>query len=124
LDEITNDITKKTPACFEPTIDYVVAKVPRWAFEKFPGTPGVLGTQMQSVGEVMAIGRTFPEAIQKAMRSMEQGRAGLNADEGELIYEDLDDAALLALTDHPTPERIFVVDTRRARSTRGFSISC
>lgn len=115
LDEITNDITKKTPACFEPTIDYVVAKVPRWAFEKFPGTPGVLGTQMQSVGEVMAIGRTFPEAIQKAMRSMEQGRAGLNADEGELIYEDLDDAALLALTDHPTPERIFVVETALRR---------
>ena len=61
LDEITNDITQATPASFEPVIDYVVTKVPRWAFEKLPGTAGVLGTQMQSVGEVMAIGRTFPE---------------------------------------------------------------
>ena len=66
LDEIPNDITKATPASFEPTIDYVVTKVPRWAFEKFPGTPGVLGTSMQSVGEAMAIGRTFPESLQKA----------------------------------------------------------
>ncbi len=65
LDEIPNDITEKTPASFEPTIDYVVTKIPRWAFEKFPGTPGVLGTQMQSVGEAMAIGRTFPESLQK-----------------------------------------------------------
>src|SRR5678810_220101 len=65
LDEIPNDITRKTPASFEPTIDYVVTKVPRWAFEKFPGTSGVLGTSMQSVGEVMAIGRTFPESLQK-----------------------------------------------------------
>ena len=83
LDEIPNDITRKTPASFEPTIDYVVTKVPRWAFEKFPGTAGVLGTQMQSVGEVMAIGRTFPESLQKALRSLEQGRLGLNCDPGE-----------------------------------------
>ncbi|MEZ5323045.1 MAG: carbamoyl-phosphate synthase large subunit [Microthrixaceae bacterium] len=69
LDEITNDITRETPACFEPAIDYVVTKVPRWAFEKFPGTSGVLGTQMQSVGEAMAIGRTFCESLQKALRS-------------------------------------------------------
>nr|MBA3303146.1 carbamoyl-phosphate synthase large subunit [Acidimicrobiia bacterium] len=68
LDEVTNDITGETPASFEPTIDYVVTKVPRWAFEKFPGTPGVLGTQMQSVGEAMAIGRTFPESLQKGLR--------------------------------------------------------
>ena len=66
----------KTPASFEPTIDYVVTKVPRWAFEKFPGTPGVLGTPMQSVGEAMAIGRTFPESLQKALRSLEHGRLG------------------------------------------------
>ena len=66
----------KTPASFEPTIDYVVTKVPRWAFEKFPGTAGVLGTQMQSVGEAMAIGRTFPESLQKALRSLEHGRLG------------------------------------------------
>src|SRR6266508_3113896 len=69
LDEIHNDITKETPASFEPTIDYVVTKVPRWAFEKLPGASPVLGTQMQSVGEVMAIGRTFPESLQKALRS-------------------------------------------------------
>ncbi|MSZ52683.1 MAG: carbamoyl-phosphate synthase large subunit, partial [Actinobacteria bacterium] len=73
LDEIPNDITKMTPASFEPTIDYVVTKIPRWAFEKFPGTSGVLGTQMQSVGEVMSIGRTFPESLQKGLRSLEQG---------------------------------------------------
>ena len=83
LDEIPNDITRKTPASFEPTIDYVVTKVPRWAFEKFPGSAGVLGTQMQSVGEAMAIGRTFPESLQKALRSLEQGRLGLNCDPAE-----------------------------------------
>ena len=73
LDEIPNDITRKTPASFEPSIDYVVTKVPRWAFEKLPGTSGVLGSQMQSVGEAMAIGRTFPESLQKALRSLEIG---------------------------------------------------
>jgi carbamoyl-phosphate synthase large subunit len=77
---------RATPASFEPTIDYVVTKVPRWAFEKLPGTSGVLGTQMQSVGEVMAIGRTFPESLQKALRSLEQGRLGLNADPAEAQY--------------------------------------
>src|SRR5580704_7234238 len=71
LDEIVNDITKATPASFEPTIDYVVTKIPRWAFEKLPGTPDRLGTRMQSVGEVMAIGRTFPESLQKALRGLE-----------------------------------------------------
>ncbi len=71
LDEIPNDITKKTPASFEPTIDYVVTKIPKWAFEKFPGTEDVLGTQMKSVGEVMAIGRTFKESLFKALRSLE-----------------------------------------------------
>src|SRR3984957_6799930 len=82
-EEIQNDITKATPACFEPTIDYVVVKIPKWQFEKFPGTDGRLGTRMQSVGEVMAIGRTFPESLQKALRGLEQGRYGLNADPGE-----------------------------------------
>ena len=95
LDEIPNDITKATPASFEPTIDYVVTKVPRWAFEKFPGTPGVLGTSMQSVGEAMAIGRTFPESLQKAMRSLEHGRLGLACDPGEAVLDDLDDEELL-----------------------------
>jgi carbamoyl-phosphate synthase large subunit len=71
LDEVPNDITKKTPSCFEPTIDYVVAKIPKWQFEKFPGADSTLGTQMKSVGEVMAIGRTFKEALQKGIRSLE-----------------------------------------------------
>ncbi len=80
LDEIPNSITKKTPAAFEPTIDYVVTKIPRWAFEKFPGASTTLGTQMKSVGEVMAIGRTFRESLQKGLSSLEQGRSGLGAD--------------------------------------------
>ena len=82
LDEVRNDITRETPASFEPTIDYVVTKIPRWAFEKLPGSSPVLGTQMQSVGEVMAIGRTFVESLQKALRSLETGRLGLNCDPG------------------------------------------
>ena len=80
LDEIPNDITKKTPACFEPSIDYVVVKFPRWAFEKFPGTDISLTTRMKSVGEAMAIGRTFKEALQKAIRSLEIDRYGLGSD--------------------------------------------
>src|SRR5438445_1191814 len=83
LDEVVNDITGETPASFEPTIDYVVTKVPRWAFEKLPGATATLGTMMQSVGEAMAIGRTFPESLQKAIRSLETGRLGLNCDPGE-----------------------------------------
>jgi len=74
LDEIPNDITRKTPACFEPTIDYVVVKIPKWQFEKFPGVDESLGPQMKSVGEVMAIGRTFKEALMKGVRSLETGR--------------------------------------------------
>jgi carbamoyl-phosphate synthase large subunit len=109
LDEIPNDITRATPASFEPTIDYVVTKIPRWAFEKLPGTSGVLGTQMQSVGEAMSIGRTFPESLQKGLRSLEQGRLGLNCDPGESLYDSLDDAALLAKASVATPERIFQV---------------
>ena len=109
LDEIPNDITKKTPASFEPTIDYVVTKIPRWAFEKLPGTSGVLGTQMQSVGEAMAIGRTFTESLQKGLRSLEQGRLGLNADPGEKNYDALSDEELLKRVGIPTPERLFYV---------------
>jgi carbamoyl-phosphate synthase large subunit len=109
LDEIPNDITRATPASFEPTIDYVVTKIPRWAFEKLPGTSGVLGTQMQSVGEAMSIGRTFPESLQKGLRSLEQGRLGLNCDPGESLYDSLDDASLLAKASVATPERIFQV---------------
>ncbi|WP_202319911.1 carbamoyl-phosphate synthase large subunit [Archaeoglobus neptunius] len=80
LDEIPNDITKETPASFEPTIDYVVVKIPRFAFDKFPTADSILGSQMKSVGEVMAIGRTFEEALQKAIRSLEIGRYGLGCD--------------------------------------------
>lgn len=83
LDEIPNDITKKTPASFEPTIDYVVTKIPRWDFEKFKGVPDELGVQMKSVGEAMAIGRTFKESLQKAMRSMEKKRHGFGFDKPE-----------------------------------------
>ncbi len=107
LDEIQNDVTGVTPACFEPTIDYVVTKVPRWAFEKLPGTSGVLGTQMQSVGEVMAIGRTFPESLQKALRSLEQGRAGLNCDAAERQLAARVTDELLVAVATPTPDRIF-----------------
>ena len=109
LDEIPNDITKMTPASFEPTIDYVVTKIPRWAFEKLPGTSGVLGTQMQSVGEAMSIGRTFPESLQKGLRSLEQGRLGLNADPAEQAMASVDDTTLLARAAVPTPDRIFQV---------------
>ena len=80
LDELRNDITRETPACFEPTIDYVVTKIPRWAFEKFPEADPILTTQMKSVGEVMAIGRTFRESLQKALRGLELGRFGLGVD--------------------------------------------
>jgi len=118
LDEIPNDITKMTPASFEPTIDYVVTKIPRWAFEKFPGTSGVLGTQMQSVGEVMAIGRTFPESLQKGLRSLEQGRFGLNCDPGEAEYDDMPLDDLLAQACIGTPDRIFQLEAvlRRGKS--------
>ncbi|SVE40077.1 uncharacterized protein METZ01_LOCUS492931, partial [marine metagenome] len=78
LNEIPNDITKKTPASFEPTIDYVVVKIPRWAFEKFPGADPTLTTRMKSVGEAMSIGRTFKEALQKGLRSLETGWSGLD----------------------------------------------
>ena len=110
LDEIPNDITRKTPASFEPTIDYVVTKIPRWAFEKFPGTSPVLGTQMQSVGEAMAIGRTFPESLQKGLRSLEQGRYGLGCDPGEALLDALDDDALLAAAAVATPDRPFQLE--------------
>ncbi|HVM55190.1 MAG TPA: carbamoyl-phosphate synthase large subunit [Acidimicrobiales bacterium] len=119
LDEIPNDITRKTPASFEPTIDYVVTKIPRWAFEKFPGSLGVLGTSMQSVGEAMAIGRTFPESLQKGLRSLEHGRAGLNCDAGEAAYDALDDDELVRRAAIATPDRPFQLE---AALRRGISI--
>src|SRR5437773_11426176 len=80
LDELKNDITRETPASFEPSIDYVVTKIPRFAFEKFPQADSTLTTQMKSVGEAMAIGRTFKESLQKCLRSLEIGRSGLGGD--------------------------------------------
>ncbi len=115
LDEITNDITGSTPASFEPTIDYVVTKVPRWAFEKLPGTPAVLGTRMQSVGEAMAIGRTFPESLQKALRSLEHGRLGLNADPAEQILDALPDDELVRRAAIATPDRPFQLEAALRR---------
>ncbi|MDJ0800837.1 MAG: carbamoyl-phosphate synthase large subunit [Calothrix sp. MO_167.B12] len=106
LDEIKNDITKKTPASFEPTIDYVVTKIPRFAFEKFPGSESGLTTQMKSVGEAMAIGRTFNESFQKAMRSLETGRAGWGCDMKEKLPSGEQIRAQLRT---PNPERIFAV---------------
>ena len=107
LDEIANDITEATPACFEPALDYTVVKVPRFDFAKFPSTSDRLGTSMRSVGEAMAIGRTFPEALQKALRSLETGRAGLNADGGERPLLNLSDAELRERIAVPTPDRIY-----------------
>ena len=103
LDEILNDITKATPACFEPSIDYCVVKVPRFAFEKFQDSDDTLSTRMKAVGEVMAIGRTFEEALGKAMRSLENGRMGLGAD-GK---DDYDPETFEDLVVRPTADRIF-----------------
>jgi carbamoyl-phosphate synthase large subunit len=109
LDEIANDITGATPASFEPALDYVVVKVPRFDFAKFPSVPTRLGTSMRSVGEAMAIGRTFGEAMQKALRSLETGRFGLNADPGEIIVTALGDEDLRRALSTPTPSRIFEI---------------
>ena len=105
LDELKNDITQTTPASFEPTLDYVVIKIPRFTFEKFPGTPALLGTAMKSVGEAMAIGRSFGEALQKGLRSMEVGLAGL--DPVEAPGDGTHDAYRAALS-QPRPGRILM----------------
>ncbi|WP_398325609.1 carbamoyl-phosphate synthase large subunit [Vulcanococcus sp.] len=115
LDEILNDITGKTPACFEPTIDYVVTKVPRFAFEKFRGSPAVLTTAMKSVGEAMAIGRNFEESFQKAIRSLETGHAGWGCDRPDPTPER---SALDRELRTPSPDRIFAV---RAAMVNGYS---
>ncbi len=114
LDEIPNDITKETPASFEPTIDYVVTKLPRWAFEKFPGSEEVLTVQMKSVGETMSIGRTFKDSLQKAIRGLETGRAGLGLDgknkpltDGGSPEEEKD--ALLRAIRTPSPGRVLQI---------------
>ena len=109
LDELDNDITGVTPASFEPSIDYVVTKIPRFAFEKFPGAEPVLTTAMKSVGEAMAIGRSFPESLQKALRSLETGLDGLDTPEIPGLGEGDDRNAILAGLTRATPERILVV---------------
>ena len=106
LDELLNDITGTTPASFEPTIDYVVTKMPRFAFEKFPGAEALLTTSMKSVGEAMSIGRTFQESLQKALRSMETGLTGLNEIE---IKGAPDKQAIVGALARPTPDRILVI---------------
>src|SRR3954470_1569203 len=111
LDEIKNDITRKTPACFEPTIDYVVVKIPRWQFEKFPGAEPVLGTQMKSVGEVMAIGRTFKQALGKGMRSLETGK--------KVGAEKIEPRILAKRLITPNPERL---DYIRFALAQGYSV--
>ncbi len=110
LDEITNDITGKTSAAFEPTIDYCVVKVPRWTFEKFPETPDLLTTSMKSVGEAMSIGRTFKEALQKGLRSLETGRFGLGADGRDIVDRTGRPPAEKEIRQHlamPNSQRIF-----------------
>ena len=106
LNEISNDITQKTPASFEPTIDYVVTKIPRFTFEKFPGTKPILTTQMKSVGEAMAIGRTFNESFQKALRSLETGRYGFGCDRLEILPSIPQVRSSLRT---PNPDRIYSV---------------
>ncbi len=111
LDEIPNDITRKTPACFEPTIDYVVVKIPKWQFEKFPGADDVLGPQMKSVGEVMAMGRTFKEALMKAWRALETGK--------KTGAEVLEPRRLTQMLVTPRPERLGYI---RFAFERGMSV--
>jgi len=119
LDELTNDITGVTPASFEPTIDYVVTKIPRFTFEKFPGTPALLTTSMKSVGEAMSIGRSFQESVQKALRSLETGLTGFNEIEIEGAQGGTNKDAVRAALGRPTPDRLLIV----AQALRfGFSI--
>ncbi len=119
LDELKNDITKSTPACFEPSIDYVVTKIPRFTFEKFKGAEDYLTTQMKSVGEVMAIGKTFKQSLQKALRSMEMGRFGFGADGKDAPYEAIPDEVLAKSLARPNSLRLFQV---RAALKRGWSV--
>ena len=117
LDELRNDITRETPACFEPALDYVVTKVPRFAFEKFPGSNPRLTTQMKSVGETMAIGKTFQQSIQKALRSLEIGNFGF--DTGKNDFSGCTDEELTYELEHPGPLRIFYI---REAYVRGWDV--
>lgn len=109
LDEICNDITRETPACFEPSIDYVVTKAPRFAFEKFPAADSTLTTQMKSVGEAMSIGKTFKQSLQKALRSLEVGRYGFGADGKDGKYEAMSEEEMIAEIKRPNAMRLFVI---------------
>jgi carbamoyl-phosphate synthase large subunit len=119
LDELRNDITCETPACFEPSIDYIVTKIPRFTFEKFPGAEDTLGTQMKSVGETMSIGKSFKQSFQKALRSLETGRAGFGADGRDAKMEGLTDAELEPLLIRGNAQRFFAI---RAAFRRGWSV--
>ena len=119
LDEITNDITRETPASFEPTIDYVVTKIPRWAFEKFPQTPDALDTQMRSVGETMAVGRTFHESLQKGLRSLEIGRSGWGGDGKDLDPLRVSDQEIRERLVNPSSQRLFHI---KVAAAKGFSL--
>ncbi len=120
LDEIINDITQQTPACFEPAIDYVVTKIPRFAFEKFRGTSSELTTSMKSVGEAMAIGRSFEESFQKAIRSLEIGFSGWGCDRQDHVYDSIELDKLLRT---PSPERIMAIRyaMKQGRSNQNIS---
>ena len=119
LDELINDITRETPACFEPAVDYVVTKIPRFTFEKFPTADSTLSTQMKSVGETMSIGRTFKQSLQKAVRSLEIGRAGLGLDGKDGEYEALTDEQLRGELIRPNCKRLFHL---REAFKRGWTI--
>jgi carbamoyl-phosphate synthase large subunit len=119
LDELRNDITRETPACFEPTIDYVVTKIPRFAFEKFPTADSTLTTQMKSVGETMSIGKTFKQSLQKALRSLEIGRNGLGCDAKDAKHEKVSAKHLEAELRRPNASRIFRI---REAFRRGWSV--
>ncbi len=119
LDELINDITGETPACFEPSLDYIVTKIPRFTFEKFQKADSTLGTQMKSVGEAMAIGKTFKQSLQKALRSLEIGRSGFGADGKDTPYESLSQEELQIALQVPKADRLFAV---RAAFKRGMSV--
>ena len=119
LDELRNDITGCTPSCFEPALDYVVTKVPRFTFEKFPSADSTLGTQMKSVGEAMAIGRNLKQSLQKALRSLETGRAGFGADGKDGRFEGASDEELARELARPSADRLFYV---RAAFRRGWDV--
>ncbi|MCD6218397.1 carbamoyl-phosphate synthase large subunit [bacterium] len=118
LDELPNDITGETQACFEPTIDYCVVKIPRFTFEKFPNASDTISIQMKSVGEVMAIGRTFKESLQKGLRSMETGRFGLGADGRDLDWQAMDIETIINKLKVPNRDRLFYL---RYAMKRGIS---